>query len=69
MPTLTTSPRVVAIVPARNEADVISENLRSLLAQDYPGSFSVVLVDDQSRDGTADIAAAAAQDDERAETG
>jgi hopene-associated glycosyltransferase HpnB len=55
-------PSVVAIVPARNEADVISENLRSLLAQDYPGSFRVVLVDDQSRDGTADIATAAAQD-------
>jgi hopene-associated glycosyltransferase HpnB len=64
---LTTSPNlvwpsVVAIVPARNEAEVISENLRSLLAQDYPGSFRVVLVDDQSRDGTADIATATAGD-------
>ena len=54
MHALTTSPRVIAIVPARNEADVIAENLRSLLAQDYPGPFSVVLIDDQSRDGTAD---------------
>ena len=59
---LTRSPSVVAIVPARNEAEVISENLRSLFAQDYPGSFRVVLVDDQSRDGTADIATAAARD-------
>jgi len=58
---LTTSPSVVAIVPARNEADVISENLKSLLAQDYPGPLSVVLIDDQSRDGTADVATAAAQ--------
>jgi hopene-associated glycosyltransferase HpnB len=58
---LTASPRVVAIVPARDEADVISENLRSLLAQDYPGPFSVVLIDDQSRDGTADVATATAQ--------
>jgi hopene-associated glycosyltransferase HpnB len=58
---LTASPRVVAIVPARDEADVISENLRSLLAQDYSGSFSVVLIDDQSRDDTADVATAAAQ--------
>ncbi len=59
--TLTTSPGVVAIVPARNEADMIPDSLRSLLAQDYQGSFTVVLVDDQSRDGTADVAAAIAQ--------
>jgi len=56
------SPRVIAIVPARNEADVIAESLRSLLVQDYPGSFSVVLVDDQSRDGTAALATRAATD-------
>jgi hopene-associated glycosyltransferase HpnB len=43
-------------VPARDEADVIAESIWSLLAQDYPGSFRVVLVDDQSTDGTADIA-------------
>lgn len=61
-PALSASPSVVAIVPARNEADVISENLKSLLAQDYPGSFNVVLIDDQSRDGTADVATATAQE-------
>ena len=55
-----TSPRVVAVVPARNEAEVIAENLGSLLTQDYPGSFAVVLVDDQSSDDTATIAAAVA---------
>lgn len=49
-------PRVVAVVPARNEADVIAQSIGSLLAQDYPGDFSVVLVDDQSSDGTADQA-------------
>jgi hopene-associated glycosyltransferase HpnB len=49
-------PSVVAIVPARNEADVIAQTLASLLAQDYPGSFRVVLVDDQSNDGTAEVA-------------
>lgn len=49
-------PRVVAVVPARNEADVIAEAVGSLLAQSYPGDFSVVLVDDQSNDGTGDIA-------------
>lgn len=45
-------PPVVAVVPARNEADVIQISLSSLLAQDYPGEFHVVLVDDQSDDGT-----------------
>ena len=52
-------PDVVAIVPARDEADVIAESVGSLLRQDYPGRFSVVVVDDQSSDGTADAAAAA----------
>lgn len=49
-------PSVVAIVPARNEADVLPWSLASLAAQNYPGEFSIVLVDDQSTDGTADVA-------------
>ena len=51
-----TWPAVVAVVPARDEADVIARSIGSLLAQDYPGEFRVVLVDDQSGDGTADVA-------------
>ena len=51
-------PSVVAVVPARNEADVIQRSVSSLLAQDYPGDFRVVLVDDQSDDGTGDLARA-----------
>ena len=53
-------PAVVAVVPARNEADVIGEALASLLAQDYAGEFHVIVVDDHSTDGTADAARAAA---------
>ncbi len=49
--------KVVAIVPARDEAAHIQRSIGSLLAQDYPGEFSVVLVDDNSSDGTAAIAA------------
>lgn len=49
-------PRVCAVVPARNEADVIGQSLRSLLNQAYPGFFTVILVDDQSTDGTASVA-------------
>jgi hopene-associated glycosyltransferase HpnB len=45
-------------VPARNEVDVIQASLSSLLAQDYPGDFQVVLVDDQSDDGTGQRARA-----------
>ena len=51
-------PAVTAVVPARNEADVIARSIGSLLAQDYPGPFRVVLVDDQSDDGTAQVARA-----------
>ena len=51
-------PSVAAIVPARNEADVITRSIGSLLEQDYPGEFRVILVDDNSSDGTADAARA-----------
>ena len=49
-------PSVVAVVPARDEAGLVARTLRSLLAQDYPGPFRVVLVDDGSADGTGAIA-------------
>jgi hopene-associated glycosyltransferase HpnB len=51
---------VVAIVPARDEAQVIGRAVASLLAQSYPGPFHVVVVDDHSTDGTAEAARGAA---------
>ncbi len=51
-------PSVAAIVPARDEADVIARSLGSLAAQDYPGRFRIILVDDNSTDGTAEAARA-----------
>ena len=54
-------PKVVAVIPARNEADAIAQSIGSLLAQDYP-ALSVVLVDDDSNDGTAEVARSAAAD-------
>jgi hopene-associated glycosyltransferase HpnB len=51
-------PGVVAVVPARNEATVLPAALPTLLGQDYPGAFAVVLVDDDSSDGTSAVAAA-----------
>ena len=49
-------PSVVAVVPARDEASVIEQPLRSLVAQEYQGDFRIIVVDDQSSDGTAEIA-------------
>ena len=54
--TLGNWPRVVAVVPARNEAATVSQTLLSLLKQDYPGGFSIIIVDDHSEDGTAALA-------------
>jgi hopene-associated glycosyltransferase HpnB len=53
-------PAVTAIVPARDEADVIGRAIASLVAQDYPGAFRIILVDDGSSDGTGAIARRAA---------
>jgi hopene-associated glycosyltransferase HpnB len=53
-------PSVVAIIPARDEADVVAHTVGSLLRQDYQGPFSVIVVDDQSSDGTAAAASDAA---------
>ena len=49
-------PVVAIVVPARDEAETIDAVLRSLLAQDFPQAFRVILVDDNSTDGTGDIA-------------
>lgn len=49
-------PTVLVVMPARNEAEVIEPTLRSLLEQDYPGKFHIVLVDDRSDDGTSQLA-------------
>jgi hopene-associated glycosyltransferase HpnB len=50
---------VVAIVPARNEAELIGPVITSLLSQSV--AMPVVLVDDESTDGTADVARRAAK--------
>ncbi|MGO9636184.1 MAG: glycosyltransferase [Steroidobacteraceae bacterium] len=53
-------PDVDIVVPARNEAQCIGAAIASLLAQDYAGRFRVILVDDNSTDGTAEHAGRAA---------
>lgn len=49
-------PSVIAIIPARNEALALPRTLSSLSTQNYPGRFSIVVVDDDSSDGTGAIA-------------
>jgi hopene-associated glycosyltransferase HpnB len=46
--------RIVAVVPARNEADVIGRAVTSLLRQDDV-LLRVIVVDDASTDGTAEV--------------
>jgi hopene-associated glycosyltransferase HpnB len=53
-------PAVTAVIPARDEAESIGESVASLLRQDYPGAFSLIVVDDQSTDGTTAVAERAA---------
>jgi len=53
-------PPVMAVIPARDEAECVGDTVASLLRQDYPGPFRVIVVDDQSQDGTAEVARAAA---------
>lgn len=49
-------PAVTAVIPARDEAGILPLALPSVLAQDYPGPFSVIVVDDASTDGTGEVA-------------
>jgi hopene-associated glycosyltransferase HpnB len=49
-------PRLAVVIPARDEAEGVGRCLDSLLGQDYRGSWSIILVDDNSSDGTADVA-------------
>lgn len=57
-------PSVTILIPARNEARVIAAAIGSALEQDYP-DLEVLLIDDDSTDGTADVALGAAGDDAR----
>ena len=52
--------RVVAVIPARNEAPVVGLAVQSLLAQQFAGELHLVVVDDASTDGTTQVVLAAA---------
>lgn len=58
------APKLSLIIPARNEAHVIGAAVRAALAQDWP-NLELILIDDNSTDGTADRAREAAAGDPR----
>ena len=58
------APVVSVVVPARDEARTIGRCVRSVLASRYP-RLELVVVDDHSADGTAELARAAAAGDPR----
>lgn len=58
-------PHLSVVVAARDEERAVGEAVRSLLAQDYPGPFEVVAVDDRSTDATGAILRSLAASDPR----
>lgn len=57
-------PAVSILIPARNEAAIISQTVTRLLAQTYP-NFELIVLDDHSQDATAEIARTAGCGDSR----
>lgn len=54
-------PSVVVVVPARNEAEHIGASVGSLVGQAYEGRLDIIVVDDDSDDGTGALAATAGE--------
>lgn len=59
------SPPVSVLIAAYNEEKVIGQTLRAVLHSAYPGEIEVVVVDDGSKDKTAEIVAGMAQSEAR----
>ena len=60
-PAPATWPCVVAVLPARNEAETIGRTVESLAKQEYQGDLQIVVVDDHSEDATSQLARKAAE--------
>ncbi|HSH04917.1 MAG TPA: glycosyltransferase [Anaerolineae bacterium] len=58
-PTTSNTPFISVLIPARNEAAVITKTITALSHQTYP-HYEIILLDDNSTDNTATLARAAA---------
>ncbi|MGO4612690.1 glycosyltransferase family 2 protein [Nocardia sp. 2YAB30] len=50
------APEVSVIIPARNAADTLGDQLAALAGQTYDGRWEIIVVDNGSQDATTDIA-------------
>jgi hopene-associated glycosyltransferase HpnB len=66
-PPPTSWPSVRVVVPAHNEAGVLPRTIAALIAQDYPGEWQIVLVDERSSDDSGAVAAREAEAHESAD--
>lgn len=57
-----TGASITAVIPARDEAELIGRTVHSLRTQSFPGTLQIVVADDQSKDGTASAAGRAGAD-------
>lgn len=53
---MTSPPRFSIVIPAHNEAAYLGACLESLRRQDFRGDYEIIVVDNNSSDGTADLA-------------
>ncbi len=60
-------PGITVLVAAYNEAGSIEDTVRSILRQDYPGPLQVIVINDGSKDNTADIVRGLLPEDPRLE--
>jgi cellulose synthase/poly-beta-1,6-N-acetylglucosamine synthase-like glycosyltransferase len=59
-------PKVTVLIPAFNEAKVIADTIHNKLSQDYPAELlQVIVISDESEDGTDDIVNSIAASDNR----
>jgi poly-beta-1,6 N-acetyl-D-glucosamine synthase len=64
-PELPSAPPLQSVlIPAHNEAKVIAETIRHILASDYP-NLEIIVIDDGSKDDTAEVVRTVFADDER----